>query len=167
MITNLFILSHGDAKDAPGHRAYFAIGTQIFHTEDIAKSTTLSRIAARLANTPGPLPSAAQVIVFACGAGGVHNGGVEMLEALAKKLHATTFGSQSCSRAAYDLFGGGSPSFTTANWPQDHSNKPGFYSNVYTNTGKWTMAYEYGTTQISQTITNVFYDSFGRIHYSQ
>lgn len=90
-ITNLFFLSHGDAKNSP-HSAYYAIGSQNFHTEDIAKSSALSRMAAKLASTPGPLPSAAEVIVFACGAGGVHNGGAEILKALAKKLHATVYG---------------------------------------------------------------------------
>jgi RHS repeat-associated protein len=166
-ITNLFILSHGDAKDGPNHRAYFAIGTQNFHIEDIINSKALSRISARLASTPGPLPSAAQVVIFACGAGGTYNGGAEMLKALAKKLHAAVYGSQSCSAASYEIFSGGSPSFTTSDWPKNHSNARGNYSNAYSNTGRWTMAYEFGTTQESKTITNVYFDSFGRIHYSQ
>ena len=164
-ITNLFILSHGDAKDKPNHRAYFAIGLQIVHIEDIAKSTALSRIAARLTGgLPGPVPSVAQVVVFACGAGGPYNGGVEMLSALAKKLHATIFGSQSCSAAPYNLFKGGSPSFTASDWPKGHPITPGDYSNAYKNKGQWTMVHPSGTSYM---IKNVYFDAFGRIHYSQ
>ncbi len=166
MINNLLILSHGDAKDAPNHRAYFAIGAEIFHTENIAISSALHRISSKLASSIA-LPSAARVVVFSCCAGGVHNGGVEMLKALAKKLHASTFGSQSCTRASLFMFRGGNPSFTSSNWPKDHSSAIGYYSNAYANTGKWTMAYEYGANQVSRTITNVYFDAFGRITYSQ
>jgi RHS repeat-associated protein len=161
-ITNLFFLSHGDAKNAP-HRAYFAIGTQNFHTEDIAKSSALSRIAARLASTPGPLPSAAEVIVFACGAGGVHNGGVEMLKALAKKLHATVYGPQGFGMGSANMFNStpGSQAYPVG------GHDPNAFSNALKNHGNWTKAYEFGASQVNQTIKNVYFDAFGRIHYSQ
>lgn len=75
-------------------QAYFTIGEQNFQAKDIAGSSALARIAGRLAGTPGLLPSAAQVLVFACGVGGNYNNGAELLKALAKKLHATVFGNQ-------------------------------------------------------------------------
>ena len=161
-ITNLVFLSHGDAKNSP-HRAYFAIGSQNFHTEDIGKSSALARIANKLASTPGPLPSAAEVIIFACGAGGVHNGGAEMLKALAKKLHATVYGPQGFGMGSANIFSStpGSQAYPV----RDHD--PKAFSNALSNHGNWTKAYEFGASQINQTIKNVYFDAFGRIHYSQ
>ncbi|MEI3797628.1 MULTISPECIES: DUF6443 domain-containing protein [unclassified Chitinophaga] len=161
-INNLFILSHGDAANAP-HRAYFAIGVENFHTEDISKSSGLAGIAKKMASTKGPLPSAAQVIVLACGAGGTHNGGTELMMALAKKLHATVFGNQSLTHASMGMFSGSTLSYSRNNWPSNHDPN-GKYSNGYLNTGNWTKAYERGGNAVYETVQNVYIDAFGKIH---
>jgi len=70
---NLYILSHGYSQnpivDGQVHSAYFAIGSDNYHTADVLgngrKGKALERMAAMLASTPGPLPSAAEVVVFA------------------------------------------------------------------------------------------------------
>ena len=48
---------------------------------------------------------------------------------------------------------------------RDHD--PKAFSNALNNHGNWTKAYEFGASQINQTIKNVYFDAFGRIHYSQ
>jgi len=163
-ITNLFFLSHGDAKN--GHKAYFAIGTQNFHTSDVAGSDALSRIAAKLASTPGPLPSAAEVIVFGCGSGATYNGGVELMKSLAKKLNATVYGNQSWSLAGVGMFNGDKPFYQGRGTPDPGHSQQNF-SNAYRDAGSWTKAYPYGSGAVSQTIHNVYLDSFGKIHYTQ
>ncbi len=173
-IVDLFILSHGDSQnavvDGKSHSAYFAIGSDTYHTSDVLgsgrKGKALTKIAETLESTPGPLPSAAEVIVFACGAGGTYNGGIELMKSLAKKLHATVFGNQSLSCASSSVFSGGTVGFTNSTWPSRHDPN-GAFSNSYQNAGNWTKAYEFGNTQISQTVHNVYLDSFGKIHYSQ
>ncbi len=164
-ITNLLFLSHGDANNK--NKAYFAIGSQNFHTSDVAGSDALSRIAAKLASTPGPLPSAAEVIVFGCGSGATYNGGVELMKALAKKLHATVYGNQSWSVAGTGMFNGDKPYYQSWGTGPNPGHSQQNYSNAYRDVGKWTKAYEFGATQVSQTITNVYLDSFGKIHYTQ
>ena len=163
-ITNLLFLSHGDAKNQ--HQAYFAIGTEALHASDVSGSRSLERIAKKMASTLGPLPSASEVVLFACGAGGTYNGGVELLKALAKKLHSTVYGNQSWSLANANMFIGNSP-FFQANSHLDANHSPQNFSNAYRDAGKWTRAYEFGSTQVSQTIYNVYLDSFGKIHYAQ
>jgi RHS repeat-associated protein len=152
-ITNLFFLSHGSTKN--GDKAYFAIGSQNFHTSDISGSDALSRIAKRL--------SSAEVIVFGCGAGGTYNGGVELMKSLAKKLNATVFGNQSWSLGYAGMFNENKP-FYQGNGTPDAGHSQKNFSNAYRDAGKWTMATASGG---SQTITNVYLDSFGKIHYTQ
>jgi RHS repeat-associated protein len=103
-ITNLFIASHGNASQMG--KAYFAIGSTFFHTEEVESSTALTRIAKKLSHAPGPLFSSAEVIVFSCGAGQYSNNGVALLSALAKKLNATVFGAQGFSLASEKTFRG-------------------------------------------------------------
>jgi RHS repeat-associated protein len=164
-INNLFFVSHGDAQNSQGgkHQAYFAIGNKNFQAKDIAGSKALERIAAKLGSTPGPLLSAASVIIFSCGSGGTYNGGVQLLKALAKKLHATVYGPQGFGMAGSDLFKSrpGSQEYPV----EDHD--PNIYSGALRNHGSWTRVYEYGASYQAQTIKNVYFDSFGRIHYSQ
>lgn len=165
LINNLFIVSHGNSKNRP-FEAYFAIGEQNFQLKDIAGSSALDRIASKLASTPGPLPSAAQVLVFACGVGGKYNGGTDLLMALAKKLHATVFGNQSLSASRVGIFNGASLSFTQNTWPDKHD-PAGLFSNSYNNAGNWTRAYMLGSSQANETVHSVTLDAFGKIHYEQ
>lgn len=161
-ITNLFFLSHGDTKN--GHKAYFAIGTQIFHASNVAGSNELSRIATKLANSgSGHFSDAAEVTVFGCGAGATYNGGVELLRSLSKKLHATVFGNQSWSLASPGMFNGEKP-FYQGNSTPDAGHPAQEFSNAYRDAGKWTRVYASGS---SSTISNVYFDAFGRIHYTQ
>jgi len=165
LISNLFFASHGDAKNGDAkngpHRAYFAIGSTFFHSEDVLKSSALSRIAKKLLSTPGPMPSAAEVVVFACGAGGNYNGGVELLEAVAKKLHATVFGPQGLGQVTPNLFRGAQIQGLPVN---DHD--PVSYSNALKNQGNFTRVNEYGSSYQVQTVKNVYFDAFGKIHYT-
>lgn len=164
-ITNLFILSHGDSKSEPGHRAYFAIGNKNYNNVmEINKSEALSRIATVLATKRGIFTSGygAEVLLFACGAGGTYNGGIELISSLATKLNAIVFGNQSLTRASASAFQGSSLSFTHANWPAGHDQN-GAYSSAYNNAGNWSMATPNGNVS---TVHNVQLDGLGNIHYN-
>lgn len=124
-------------------KASFDIGVTIFNSpEKILKSVALARIANRLASTSGPLPSAANILLMSCATGGTQNKGVDLLKALAKKMHAVVFGAQDCTRASVNQFND---------------------TTVYR--GKWTMAYEQGINVVSKEVLNAAVDSFGKIIY--
>ena len=164
-IMNLIILSHGDPTDLPGHRAYFALGSTNFHTEDIESSKELARIAKKIDNS---LPTVASVILIACGAGGDYNGGTEMLKALFKKMGVTVFGNQSetPARPTLDFFSGGSasPSHAEVNYDGEVT---GTHIKAMENRLNWTQAtYSRSGIVITRTIHNVTFDAFGRIHYT-
>jgi RHS repeat-associated protein len=159
-ITNLFILSHGDAKDPPNHEAYFAIGSKNFHAKDVMTSSPLAQIAAKLKD--------ATVVIWACGAGGTYNEGADLLKALAKKFNSTVLGNQSVSISDRNIFKGSRTYAYKEEWPKNHNIKPGSpsgsYMNAYINRGKWTKATPDGT---ATTVNDVRLDSFGKPRYSE
>ena len=163
-IGNVFILSHGDSKnaDADGkvHNAYFAIGGEKFNNvTQISDSKQLSNLANAIAsNSSG---GGINVLLTACGAGGLYNGGAALMSALSSKLGATVFGNQSLTRASSDIFGGGATSFSSSNWPAGHD-RNGAYSNSYDSRGAWTMANSFGV----QTVNNITLDSSGNIRFN-
>ncbi|OQP63651.1 hypothetical protein A4R26_16910 [Niastella populi] len=160
-IANLLFLSHGDAQN--GHKAFFSIGATKLQSKDVMQSPALARIAKKMHSTPGPLPSYAQVVVFACGSGARFNGGVELLAALAKKLKATVFGPQGFAMINSSIFSTNTP------WIQQRSvndHDPGVFSRALRDHGNWTKVYEYGSFYRSITINNVYFDNTGRINYT-
>lgn len=162
-VRNLFMISHGDASSAEGHQAFFSIGRQAFQAKDIAGSAAFTRIGARLTQTPGPLPTAVQVIIFSCGAGGLYNHGDELLTAVAKKLHATVFGPQGFGLAGATLFDSrpGSQELPISG----HDSKD--YDEAKRNQGNFTKVSPYGVGAYRvETVKHAYFDSFGRLHYS-
>lgn|GEM_PF-2836729 len=162
-ISNLFIASHG--YGAIGGRAYFALGSTTYNTPAaIRKSEELSRIAKFMVDVPG-----AEVVLMACHAGASFNGGVSLLQAMAKKFNATVYGNQSFSLASEGMFNNGfwqkmgfgikyqTPHGYDPARPMDR------YRHAYEDAGKWTKVTPDGTTT---TITNVYFDSFGKIRYN-
>jgi hypothetical protein len=156
----LFIASHGTTHRR--QKAFFSIGSDFFQAGDIAGSSALSRIAAKMASTGGPLPSAASVILFACGAGGKYMDGDLLMEALAKKLHSVVYGPQAWGVAHRGIFTSSDPTGQISNTPCDRLN-----ANPCSVNGLWRRTYEYGATTKTETIRNVYFDAFGRIHYTQ
>jgi RHS repeat-associated protein len=137
-IDNLLIDSHGGLD-----KASFFIGETIFDNSlKISKSVELGRIASKLSSTPGPMPSATNILIMACSTGNPENGGLELVKALSKKMHATVFAAQDCTRFNKNQFNG---------------------ITIYN--GIWTMAYEFGSTSVTRNVRDVSIDSFGKISY--
>lgn len=161
-VRNLFILSHGDASSAEGHQAYFSVGGQAFQAKDIAGSAAFGKIASKLQQGQGPLPTAAEVIIFACGSGGLYNKGDVLLTAIAKKLHAVTYGAQGFGRIGTDLFLSERGSQTG---PVKGHDGPE-YDAAKANQGNFTKVTPYGVGAFRvETVHNGYFDSFGRLHY--
>jgi len=167
-IINLFIASNGYYGDNNGGKAYFAIGSTKYNdAKVIADSKSLQRIANHLFKMyPG-----AEIVLAACHAGGTQNGGVELLKAVATKMGATVYGNQSWTVANNNLFNVGSfgtnfnpvrPNLVGNQVAAGRSRSE--YPFAYQNAGNWTKASPNGTVT---TVNNVYFDAFGKIHYSQ
>jgi Domain of unknown function (DUF4347) len=156
-IKNLFVASHGTYKNAD-----FNIGTSYFNSVgSINQSEGLTNIAKHL-------EKGAEIVLLACHVGSSFNGGTTLLKALAKKMNATVYGNQSWSLVSPNMFNSG----FAKTFYQNGANGAGFdnteyskesRSNAYKNSGKWSKVSPDGTTS---TIQNVYFDSFGKIRYS-
>jgi hypothetical protein len=165
-IENIIIASHGDV--ITGHEAFFAIGSDNFHKEDVIGNSALSRIAAKM-NRPvywdgvkmGDAPS---IILFSCGAGGLYNNGGELLKAVAKKFGAVTYGPQSWCLGDKNIFTNKSPSAQVST-NNENFEKSGRYTDALRVNGLWTAASADGSG--IRTIKNVYFDTFGKLHFSE
>jgi RHS repeat-associated protein len=157
-IKNLFIASHGTYDI----QADFNIGSSYFNSAgSINKSKGLTNIAKHIDKD-------AEIVLLACHVGSSFNGGTTLLQALAKKMNATVYGNQSWSLVSPNMFNSG----FAKTFYQNGANGAGFdnteyskesRSNAYNNSGKWSKVSPDGTTS---TIQNVYFDSFGKIRYS-
>lgn len=82
-------------------------------------------------------------------------------------LNATVYGNQSWTTSSPKLFNDGGW-FSSTYYPAEHGLPPGHdnsrgaYNTAIADEGKWTRASPNGAVS---TITNVYFDSFGKIHY--
>jgi len=146
-IDNLIIGSHGTTH--PRSTAFFMLGSDFVRYYEVEENEALTRIAKKM-------DAGSTVIVLACGSGGFYNRGNLLLKAVAKKLSSTTFGPQADAFQHPRMFGGVGTRLQNKKIPM-----VGPANDVQ---GKWTKAQSSGTTA---TISNVYFDSFGRIHYDE
>jgi RHS repeat-associated protein len=163
-IDNIFIGSHGAGNK--GAHAYFGIGQTLINSVKQIEHT----YSKQLGEIASKLSANAEIVLLACHAGAAQNHGIELITALAKKLNATVYGNQSWSANSEGMFNSGFAQKFGINRvyqefngvPSSHSGQKSIFQDALNNEGKWTKASPDGTTT---TVTNVYFDSFGKIHY--
>ena len=144
-IDNLIIASHGTT----GKRdmAFFMLGDDFIRYHDIESNTALQRISKKM-------DYGSSVILFACGGGGFYNKGDKLVKKLAAKLNSTVYAPQGESFSTISMFGKRDASLQ--NTPTDAA------PHLKKVQGLWTRSQPGGSVS---SIKNVYFDSFGRIHY--